>query len=269
MAKMICVITNDPSAVFQRHVIDGIRQHMHEHGFEVRIEISDPRYPALPAMLPLYSGIIVLTTALEQSQLAALHHAGKPVTLVSHTVPGLPIPAVMPANTEGIERLMDYLVLECGCKQFVFIQGDMQQLDGQQRDEAFRLSLIRHHLPLSAARVLAGEFIPSVAAAALRTFLQTRLLFDAVIAADYLMACAALAVLEASGWRVPHDICVAGFGDGPEAEAVGLTTVAADVVELGRRAARQLLAQINGLPIQGVTWLNTGIIKRHTCCEDL
>jgi DNA-binding LacI/PurR family transcriptional regulator len=250
-------------------VIDGIRRQMHTHGFDVRIETSDPRYPALPATLPVCSGVIVLTTALENTQLSALHRAGKPITLVSHTVPGLPIPAVMPANAEGIERLMDYLVIDCGCKQFVFIQGDMQQLDGQQRDEAFRLSLIRHDLSLLPTHILAGEFIPSVAAAALRTFLQTHMPFDAVIAADYLMACAALEVLRAQGRRVPYEISVAGFGDGPEAEAVGLTTVAADVVELGRRAARQLLAQMNGLPIQGVTWLNTDIIKRHTCCEDL
>ncbi len=269
MANMICVVTNDPNAVFQRHVIDGIRWQMHRHNFEVRIEISDPRHQALPSAIPLCSGVIVLTTALDNAQLALVHGTGKAVTLVSHTVASLPIPAVMPANLEGIERLMDYMVLECGCKQFVFIQGDMQQLDGQQRDEAFRLSLMRHHLPLPPARVLAGDFIPTVAAQALQTFLKTNITFDAVIAADYLMACVALNVLRAQGRRVPQEICVAGFGDGPEAETVGLTTVAADVVELGRRAARQLLAQINGLPIQGVTWLNTDIIKRRTCCEDL
>lgn len=269
MSSAICVITNDPDAVFQRHVINGIREQMQEHAFEIHVEVSEKQKPVQASRIHDAAGVIIVATALDNTALAALHHAGKPVTLVSHTVSGLPVPAVMPGNAEGIARLVDYLVLECGCKHFVFIRGDMQQLDGQQRDEAFRLSLIRHNLTLLDTHVLTGDFIPPLAASALAAFLQKQLKFDAVIAADYLMACAALDVLRAHGKRVPHDICVAGFGDGPEAETAGLTTVAADVVELGRRAARQLLAQVNGLPIQGITWLNTDVIKRHTCCEDL
>jgi DNA-binding LacI/PurR family transcriptional regulator len=57
---------------------------------------------------------------------------------------------------------------------------------------------------------------------------------------------------------------VVGFGDAPEAEAAGLTVVAADVIEQGRRTARQLISQIEGQRISGVTVLQVRLIVRDT-----
>jgi DNA-binding LacI/PurR family transcriptional regulator len=59
-------------------------------------------------------------------------------------------------------------------------------------------------------------------------------------------------------------VAVVGFGDGPEAAQAGLTTVAADITELGRRAARQLIGQIEGLRIRGLTLLSTELIERES-----
>jgi DNA-binding LacI/PurR family transcriptional regulator len=98
----------------------------------------------------------------------------------------------------------------------------------------------------------------------MQAFLATHAEFDAVVASDYLMAEAAMNVIKASGRRVPEDVAVVGFGDGPEATRAGITTVAADVTELGRRAARQLIGQINGLRIRGLTVLSTELIVRET-----
>jgi DNA-binding LacI/PurR family transcriptional regulator len=78
------------------------------------------------------------------------------------------------------------------------------------------------------------------------------------------MADAAMNVIKASGRRIPEDVAVVGFGDAPEAAQAGLTTVAADVTELGRRGARQLIGQIEGLRIRGLTLLSTELIERET-----
>jgi DNA-binding LacI/PurR family transcriptional regulator len=56
-----------------------------------------------------------------------------------------------------------------------------------------------------------------------------------------------------------------GFGDGPEAADARLTTVGVDVEQIGKRAARQLIGQIEGLQIRGVTLLNTMIVERDSC----
>ena len=88
--------------------------------------------------------------------------------------------------------------------------------------------------------------------------------FDAVLGSDYLMALGAVDALTAVGVRVPEEVSVVGFGDAPEAEAAGLTTVAADVVDLGRRAARQLIGQIRGMKIRGQTLLSAELCERNT-----
>ncbi len=68
--------------------------------------------------------------------------------------------------------------------------------------------------------------------------------------------------------RVPQDVSVVGFGDGPEARAAKLTTVAADVEELGRRAAKQVVHQMKGGKISGVTTLSVRLIERNTSYDD-
>ena len=149
----------------------------------------------------------------------------------------------------------------------IFSGQPLPELDrGSQgsRARAFREGLSRHDLPDEAATTIPGGFEPERAAAALARLVADRHDFDAVVAADYLMAAAAVGVLRAAGIRIPEDVCVAGFGDGPEAEAASVTTVAANVRELGARACRQLIGQIRGLPIRGITVLATELIQRET-----
>lgn len=265
---MIGIITNDRRQVFQRDVIVGVEEQAHAHRYEVMVDsiAEDPAHPK-PVSLPVHdlAGLLVIANVLDDDTLHQLYETGVPLGLVSHHVTDLPIPAVIPNNIEGIQQLVDYVMDQCGRRELVFIRGDMHQHDGIQRDAIFHQSVWRHDLTVQESRLLRGDFIASVAAASLEDLLLRDQGFDAVIASDFLMATAALDVLRKHQIRVPEDVCVVGFGDGPEAEAAGLTIVAADVVELGRRATRQLLAMMDGLHIEGVTWLNTAVIERETC----
>ncbi|HRF96203.1 MAG TPA: substrate-binding domain-containing protein, partial [Aggregatilineales bacterium] len=117
-----------------------------------------------------------------------------------------------------------------------------------------RRQLMRHNIQLDERLFLRGDFIPNVAEASMREFLTRNIPFDAVAGADFLMAIAAMRVLQEA--NLP-DIAVVGFGDGVEATQAGLTTVGVDVEQIGSRAARQLIGQIEGLKISGVTLLST------------
>ena len=118
-----------------------------------------------------------------------------------------------------------------------YVGGRTDQLDGRERERFFREELMRHSLQAPAARFLRGEFEPELAAASMHDFLKGKPAFDAVVVADYLMAIAVSEVLREAGLRVPEDVSVVAFGDGPEAAAAGLTVVGADVVE-DQRAGR-------------------------------
>ncbi len=265
--RTLGVITNNQHNVFQRNVITGIQDVAAQHGYQVIINsiAEDSRHPQ-PVSLDFAAldGVVVIANILADDLLRRLHRSGKPLTLISHQVPDTPIPAVITDNVQGMEILMRHLVRACGRQRIVFIRGDMHQSDGIERDAAFRHELMRYNLSLPEAFVLDGAFIPAQAGAAVRHLLAQRSDFDAVLAADYLMALAAINALYEAGLRVAEDVAVVGFGDGVEAAQTGLTTVAADVVEQGRRGTRQLIGQIDGLRIRGITVLNTSLVQRST-----
>ena len=266
-ARPINIFTNFPSAVFQRDVIAGAREVLDKAGYLVTV-LEMPEAPRNVNLLlrndqPPAGGLVIMAV-LPDKILTLLHQQGIPLSLVGHQIPGGRIPGVMTNNRQGIAMLMEHLVVTHGRKHPVFIQGDVLQNDGMQRYLAFQQEAMRYNLHIPAEFVLRGDFSPEIAAESMEKFLAYDPDFDALVASDYLMAEAAMNVIKASGRRIPEDVAVVGFGDGPEAAQAGLTTVAADVTELGRRAARQLIGQIEGLRIRGLTLLSTELIERAT-----
>jgi LacI family transcriptional regulator len=264
----IGIITNDRRPIFQRDVIAGVQDAM-QGQYDVLVDslAEDSRNPK-PVSLPIaeLAGLIVIANALSQQELQELFAMGKPISLVSHQVPDLPIPSVGQNNSDGILKLVDFLVEDCNRQKIVFIRGDMQQHDAIERDEFFQRGLMHHNIVIPEHYHLAGDFDPVHAALALDEFITKGDSFDALIASDFMMGCSALEILLERGIRVPEEVAVVGFGDGPVAADMGLTVVGVDVVELGRRAARQLLSQIKGQAMSGVTWLNTELVRRSSAC---
>lgn len=276
----LALVTNNAAGVFQSSVIAGAREIADRDGLGLDVlELADgATAPAVLRAAVGAAGALVLADVLGHDALTALAESRIPVTLVSHDIaqpgasgdwPGPDLPVVMHDNRQGMGQLLEHVIADCGRSRPLFIRGEATQLDSREREQAFREGLMRHGLPIDERAFLDGAFIPERAAAALAAHLQEDADFDAVVAADYLMALAVLPVLGQHGLRVPGDVCVVGFGDGVEAREHGLTTVAADVVELGRRGARQLVAQLPGgtpgRPIRGRTLLSTELVLRDTC----
>lgn len=260
MEKIIGVITNDATNIFQRQVIAGIRTIADQRGYAVTIESHT--HPNSTLNHDAVAGILVIANVLPDADLRDLYASGKPLSLVSHRVRYTPIPAVIPDNTGGICALVDYLVAR-GKRKIAFIQGDMNQNDGIERTNAFRRQLMRHNIPIDERLFLRGDFEPSIARQSMRTFLSKEIAFDAVAGADFLLAITARDVLLEAGRA--DGVCVVGFGDGIEAAQANLTTVGVDVEQLGIRATRQLIGQIEGLKMCGITILSTAIVERESC----
>ncbi|HEX2618483.1 MAG TPA: substrate-binding domain-containing protein [Phototrophicaceae bacterium] len=268
------LITNDPTNVFQRDVIAGMHEIASNSGYEVRIATVTTRPGNLAAITDAtgldftrLNGVLIVANVIPEPVLRQIWQTGVAISLVSHQSRSLAIPSVMPDNRQGIQMLMQHLVKDCGRRLPIFIQGDPAQSDALLRENAFREELMRYNMPLSESRFIRGDFDPEVATRATTRFLKIGQEFDSVLAADFQMGLSALNVLRNQNYRIPDEIAVVGFGDGPEAAAAGMTTVAADVVELGRRAARQLIGQVKGLRIRGLTLLSTELLARETTHE--
>lgn len=78
------------------------------------------------------------------------------------------------------------------------------------------------------------------------------------------LAVGALHAARDLGLRVPEDVSVMGFDDGPTAEACGLTTVRQPLEETGALAARLLLAEMAQRGPRTVTMLDCHLVSRSS-----
>ena len=261
--RTIKAITNDETGLFQQVVLDGLHSIAQQPDFAVEVLTTDHVNEEPP--LEKTDGVVVIANAVSNDVLSSIYQKEIPITLVSHHHPELPIPAVMSDNSQGIRTLMAHLVRECKRSKPVFIRGIPEQQDSQQRERAFRQELLRHNISPEASRIIDGRFSPEAAVAAIHELLAEGFAFDSMIAADYIMGIAALDTLHQAGITVPGEVSVVGYGDDRAAEEAGLTTVSANIRELGQRAARQIISQINGLHISGTTTINVELIIRDSC----
>lgn len=271
-SRTVVALANNLAGVFQQSVLQGAQQILAEEGMKVEaVEVGGVSDPAelrllMQGIADRAAGLLVISSAVGDGELQLATSKGAVATLVSHYPRGLGLPTMMFDNNQGIRQLMQHVVNDCGRSRLVYVGGDAQQLDGQEREKAFLDEAVRHGLRVPPENLLTADFTPHRAGEALARFVAAGGQFDCVIAADYLMALAAQSTLRVVGLRVPEDVTVVGFGDGPEAEAGGVTTVAADVVQLGMRAARQLVAQLGGRRLTGRTLLSTHLVRRASSC---
>ncbi|MEM1090258.1 MAG: LacI family DNA-binding transcriptional regulator [Pseudomonadota bacterium] len=95
---------------------------------------------------------------------------------------------------------------------------------------------------------------------------QRGVAFDAIVTASDLMAIGAIQALNASGMQVPNDVAVVGFDDIPAASYISpaLTTVHQDTALAGRTLVDNLLAMIDGQPVQS-SLIPLELMVRESC----
>lgn len=156
---------------------------------------------------------------------------------------------------EIIERLADR-----GHRRFVHVAGDPAHTTARSRAEVYEETISRRGL--ESAGVIGGDWLGETAHRAVLELPESPRA-TAIIAANDTLAAAAMHAALQRGWRVPEDVCVAGWDNSGVSEwtTPPLTSVKVDYEELGRRAMTQLLATIHNetppiysSPIGEVVW---------------
>lgn len=148
-------------------------------------------------------------------------------------------------NREGARAAVAHLVAG-GRRRIATIHGPLDLPSGRDRLSGYREGLEAAGLRPDPDLERGGEYVPAVAAEAMRSVLLLRPDVDAVFAASDSMAAAVIGVLMDAGRRVPEDVAIVGFDDSPVATSVrpALTTVRQPIVAMGREMARLLMRQI-------------------------
>jgi DNA-binding LacI/PurR family transcriptional regulator len=198
---------------------------------------------------------LLRTRGVDGIMLMALHGDDPLTDIVARA--GLPTVYVgRPLHTEprwfvdsdnlGGARLATEHLIRLGRTRIATITGQLSTDAGEARYRGYREAMIIAGLtPHGTAE---GDFTEDCGAAAMRALLDSHPDLDAVFAASDNLAAGALRALAEAGRSVPADVAVVGFDNLGVAERTDppLTTVHQSVQDLGKEAARMLVAVIAG-----------------------
>lgn len=166
-------------------------------------------------------------------------------------------------NSAASKMATEYLI-GLGCKHIAAITGPQDMPSAADRAAGYHQAVQAAGV---AGPVVESDFTAEGGAKAALELLDGNEPFDAVFAANDLMARAAVKTFVARGLRVPEDIAVVGFDDSPAAvsEHPYLTTVKQDAYEQGKSMAQMLQEQLLTHPREArVIQLPTELVIRET-----
>ena len=240
----IGVVLPDLHGEFFSEIVRGMDKEANSRGYLLLLSNmhagSAQSASALKALRGRVDGMIVMAPHLSESELAAALPAGTPAILVNTPTEGHD--SIRLDNAAGARAVAEHF-LERGRKRIVHIAGAEGNIDAEERAEAFRKALAGTGVEFE---VIQGDFTEESGEAAIQSLLESGTSFDAVFAANDMMASGALQALRDAGINVPTEVAVAGFDDIPLARHIGLTTVRVRIAELGERAIKRLVSVLEG-----------------------
>ena len=242
----IGVVLPDFHGEFFSEIVRGMDREASRRGYMLLLSNvhhgSEQSANAMRAMRGRVDGLIVLAPHLTEEELADAIPPRSPAVLINTRGDAGGYPGVRLDNTAGARAVADHLV-SLGRKRILHIAGPEGNIDAQERAEAFTEALKQRGV---AMQVVAGDFAEESGEAAVDTLLKSGQSFDAIFAANDMMASGALQALNRAGIRVPEEVAVVGFDDVPLARHIRLTTVRVRIAELGERAIDRLIDILSG-----------------------
>jgi anti-anti-sigma regulatory factor/putative methionine-R-sulfoxide reductase with GAF domain len=195
----------------------------------------------------------------------------RPLPMIGITQVGS-LPSVVVDNVVGMREAATHLIEVHGHRRIAFICGPVDNEEAKLRYQAYVDVLAEHDIRLDPDLVAPGAFTTVSGTEAIPLLLDKRKVeFEAIVAANDLMAFGALAALEGRGTCVPGDVALVGFDDTKEAAAStpSLTTVRQPVHQLGYACIEAMLKVLTGEQIPDREVLPTALVVRRSCgCID-
>ncbi|WP_029251651.1 LacI family DNA-binding transcriptional regulator [Paraoerskovia marina] len=235
-------VVGDLGNPFYAAVAGGVERVLAAHGLTLVIAAAedDPEVErtVVDALLAeRVRGLLLVPAAADQSYLEAEQRLGTPVVAVDRQAHGLVADSVVLDNEHGAYDAVRALA-SAGHRRIGFLGTNGSLATQQERLAGYRRGLTGAGLDPDPALEHVGPHAEDLDAAALH-LLSAEPRPTAVLAGDNR---ASAAVVRAAG--IPLDVTLVGFDDFELADALGVSVVAYDAAEMGRRAADQLLARL-------------------------
>jgi len=256
---------------FFSELIRGIDLAARARGFHLLVSSShdgaEEAAAAVRSMQGRVDGLLILSARVDAAFLRSNLPKSLPVVLINSAVKSTVHTVLNVDNFAGASAMVQHL-LQAGHSSVAFIAGPESNFDAQQRDKGYRAAMAKY-APNAPINIVVGDFTEASGYRAGRELLAQQTRPRAVFAANDMMAVGCLTAFKEAGLRVPQDIALAGFDDIPVARYVtpSLSTVRVRIVELGRIALEQLVAQLDKADPApaSVQTLGCEIVVRESC----
>ncbi|MBN2742295.1 MAG: LacI family DNA-binding transcriptional regulator [Marinilabiliaceae bacterium] len=148
-------------------------------------------------------------------------------------------------DREGARIATQHLI-SLGCKQILILGAPLHMLIGKQRLDGYKLAHEQNELAINPSLFMRCDTRDDVTKQA-DAILSLAPHIDGIFAVNDSTAIAAMQLLMKNGYKIPTQIKVIGFGDGPNATITSpsLSTVGQKGNEIGQEATRMLLTRIS------------------------
>jgi LacI family transcriptional regulator len=193
-------------------------------------------------------GVIVLTSPLEEDDLAALGPKRARVVALNHGADSVDAQSFTVDHRLG-GKLAARALLDHGHRDIAIIGGPAGVADNIDRIEGFLDELAGAGIERAAVTIVERDFSSGGGRSAAQELLQSGRRFSALFCANDEMALGALSWFHEAGIRVPQDVSVIGYDDAPSAaySAPRLTSVHIPWREMTRNGVAELLNLCYGL----------------------
>lgn len=247
--SLLAVVISDIANPFFTALVRGVEDVAQETSYSVVLCNSDEdaakEAEYLDDAVSLRMAGVILSPTRGGTGPEALVANGIPVVTIDREIPGMAADAVVVDNRGGAQAAVRHLI-ENGYERIACISGPGSVFTAVERRLGYEQALRAAGYALDRDLVRSVDFREAGGFAAMTELLGLRRPPDAVFVANNLMTLGALRAIMRLGLKVPRDVGVVGFDEVPWAELIQprLTTVAQPAVEVGREAARMLLARI-------------------------
>ena len=211
-----------------------------------------------------FTGAFFVGFALHDEWMAQLSTTTIPTALFDNYVKKNPnVGYVGTDNFEGIDSAVEH-ICSLGHKRIAFLNGSLNSMVSEQRQQAFLDSMESHNLPVDEDLLANGFYVADSAKYHVPNFLASGA--TAILCGNDLLAYGTIEECRSRGFRVPEDISVIGFDDLPTSLTYSppLTTVRQDRIELGKSGYYTLNSLIHHVSISKTLLRPQFIVREST-----
>lgn len=273
--RRLCIfVTNmdyETTDSFGYDIILGFKQNAFRHNWDVTtvpitLEFQQEQKYDTYLLQHGFCGAFVLGLGLTDPWMAQMKTTTMPTVLFDNIVDRNPNVSYLATDSyEGIHMAVEHLVA-LGHQKIGFMNGCLDSLVSDQRQEAFEDAMKEFGLPLNEKLMARDDYVSETAQYHIPGFLEEGV--TAIVCGNDLLARGVLDCCKEAGYRVPEDISIIGFDDIPIAATSEplLTTIAQQRNALGRSGFTILCSLVNHVAISK-TLLRPSLVVRESTAD--